>query len=87
MHDTVKARYEFHVHRHMIDTDANYWILYDGPEPLFVAQRRSYEDFCEKFDFNEETHTVEVFTTRKGNQFIYWYDAKIGADCLSIAPQ
>lgn len=87
MKNTINAKYGYHIHKHMTDTDADYLVLYDGRSPLFVAQRCSYADCCEELECNELAHVCEVFVTRQGNQFIYWRDEEIDVDYLTKVPQ
>ena len=48
-----------------------------------MAQKRSYEDYKDEERQNEMFRRYEVFTTVKGNQFIYWRDEEIDADYIT----
>ena len=88
MKDTIKAKEEYRVVkvRNIITGEEGYRID-DGAQPLFVAQRRSWEDYKDEKEQNECFHQCEVFTTGKGNQFIYWRDEEIDADYITKVPK
>lgn len=72
MKDTIKAKDEYHVRKvRNIVTGAEGYRIDDGANPLFVAQKCSYNDYQYEKRNNECFHECEVFTTVKGNQFIY----------------
>lgn len=68
-----------------IITGKTCYLIKDGEEPLFVAQRRTMEDFLDEVENggNECAHIVEVFETIKGNRFIYWRDEESGEDFIT----
>ena len=74
MKDTIKARTGYRVIPVINKrTGEKFSIINDGEIPLFIAKKRSFEDYeCEMS--NNEAATCEIFTTVKGNQFIYWRD-------------
>lgn len=84
MRDTIKAKEGYTVAkgRNKVTGEVCYCI-YDGSNPLFVAQKRSYEDYQDEKQQNECFNLCEVFTTVKGNQFIYWRDEEIDADYIT----
>ena len=84
MKDTIKAINGFRVVKvkNIITGDVGYRID-DGMKPLFVAQKRSYVDYKDEERQNEMFRFCEVFTTDKGNQFIYWRDDEIDADYIT----
>lgn len=88
MRDTIKAKDNYQVVkvRNIITGEEGYRVD-DGAQPLFVAQRRSWEDFQDEKRQNECFHQCEVFTTAKGNQFVYWRDEEIDADYISKVPK
>lgn len=55
----------------------------DGVNPLFVAKERTMDEYLDESFNNECFERMEVFTTRKGNQFIYWRDNEIDADYIT----
>ena len=59
--------------------------VYDGEVFLFEGERRSYEDYVEEVvnEGNEMARKCEVFTTVKGNQFVYWRDEEADWDLIT----
>lgn len=88
MKDTIKAKEEYRVVkvRNIITGEEGYRID-DGAQPLFVAQKRTWEDYKDEKEQNECFNQCEVFTTAKGNQFIYWRDEEIDADYITKVPK
>lgn len=88
MRDTIKAKdgYRIVKVKNIITGEEGYRID-DGCNPLFVAQKRSYEDYKDEERQNEMFRRCEVFTTVKGNQFIYWRDEEIDADYITKVPK
>ena len=84
MRNTINARefYQVTKGRHKVTNEVLYGV-YDGEQLLFAAERRSYEDYLDEKEGNEMFHLCEVFTTKKGNQFIYWRDEEIDKDFLN----
>lgn len=88
MRDTIKAKDGYHIVKvKNIITGEEGWRIDDGGTPLFVAQKRSYEDYLYEKDDNEMFNLCEIFTTVKGNQFIYWRDEEIDADYITKVPK
>lgn len=88
MRDTIKAKDAYHIVKVVnIITGEEGWRIDDGCNPLFVAQKRSYEDYLDERQQNECFNQCEVFTTAKGNQFIYWRDEEIDADYITKVPK
>ena len=58
-------------------------ILKDGDEPIMVCYIRSYADYVDEKRQNECFCEYEVFTTQKGNQYIYWRDEEIDRDFIT----
>lgn len=87
MKDTIKAKDAYRVKKvkNIITGEEGYRID-DGNNPLFVAQMRSYADYEDEKRQNECFCFCEVFTTAKGNQFIYWRDEEIDADYITKVP-
>lgn len=84
MRDTIKAKNGYHVYkvRNMVTGEEGYRID-DGKTPLFIAQKRSYEDYKDEERENEMFRRCEIFTTVKGNQYIYWRDEEIDEDYIT----
>ena len=57
--------------------------VYDGEEPIFVAKKKSVEEFKDEARQNEAFELCEVFITTKGNTFAYWRDNEIDADYIT----
>ena len=74
MRNTIKAKIGYEV-RHLKNKPDKVRV-YDGEVFLFEGERRSYEDYVEEVvnEGNEMARKCEVFTTVKGNQFVYWRD-------------
>lgn len=88
MRNTIKAKDGYRVVKcRNIVTREECYRIDDGCEPLFVAQNRSYEDYLDEKEQNECFNQCEVFTTVKGNQFIYWRDEEIDADYITKVPK
>lgn len=88
MRDTIKAKDGYHVVKvRNIATGEEGYRIDDGCNPLFVAQKRSYEDYQDEKQQNECFNQCEVFSTVRGNQFIYWRDEEIDADYITKVPK
>ena len=88
MQDTIKSKDGYHVRKvKNIITGAESYRIDDGDNPLLVARKRSYADYQDEKRNNECFLECEVFTTVKGNQFIYWCDEEIDADYITRVPE
>ena len=84
MKDTIKARTGYRVINASVKrTGEKFSIINDGDIPLFIAKKRSFEDYECEMSNNESATTCEIFTTVKGNQFIYWRDDEIDEDYIT----
>lgn len=83
MRDTIKAKTGYVV-KHL-KSDPNTIRLYDGDNFVFQGELRTYEDYVnECVNGNDETAVkYEVFTTVKGNQFVYWRCEEYDEDYLT----
>ena len=83
MKNTIKAKNGYVVKQ--LKSDPNRVRVYDGEVFLFEGERRSYEDYVEEVvnEGNEMARKCEVFTTTKGNQFIYWRDEEADWDLIT----
>ena len=87
MRNTIKAKVGYVIWSKK--SKPNKVIVCDGDDVLFEGERRSWEDYKnEVLDYgNEMAHKVEVFTTVKGNQFIYWRDEETDEDFITKVEQ
>ena len=84
MRDTIKSRAGYHVRKVVnIVTGREGYRVDDGCNPLFVAIKRPYSEYKDDERNNEMFRFCEVFTTVKGNQFIYWRDDEIDEDYIT----
>lgn len=84
MRNTIKAKDGYHVYKvRNIATGEEAYRIDDGTTPLFIAQKRSYEDYKDEERQNEMFRRCEIFTTVKGSQYIYWRDEEIDADYIT----
>ena len=83
MRNTIKAKNGYIV-KHL-KSDPTQVRVYDGEVFLFEGERRSYEDYVEEVvnEGNEMARKCEVFTTTKGNQFVYWRDEEADWDLIT----
>lgn len=84
MRNTIKPKDGYHVKKvKLIDTGEVRYRIDDGEQPLLIAKKRSWDDYLDEKEGNECFHMCEVFTTVKGNQYIYWRDEEIDADYIT----
>ena len=84
MRNTIKAKDGYHVYKvKNIVTGEEAYRIDDGTTPLFIAQKRSYEDYKDEERQNEMFRRCEIFTTVKGSQYIYWRDEETDADYIT----
>ena len=88
MKDTIKSKEGYRVINVRFSAIFPAWIsiVFDGTRPLFTAEKRSYNEYQDEKRNNESFSQYEVFTTVKGNQFIYWRDEEIDADYITKVP-
>ena len=88
MKDTIISAHGYHVVKgwHIITGERCYRID-EGSKHLFVARKRSYEDYQDEKHQNECFNQCGIFTTVEGNQFIYWRDEEIDADYITEVPK
>lgn len=88
MTDTIKAKNGYRVKKvKNIITGETAYRIDDGEQPLFVAQKKSREEYESNKSENEAFMVCEVFTTVKGNQFIYWRDNELDEDYITKVPK
>ena len=87
MRNTIKAKVGYVVWYHK--NEPNKVIVCDGDDVLFEGEKRSWEDYKDEVldEGNEMAHKCEVFTTVKGNQFIYWRDEESDEDFITKVEQ
>ena len=83
MRNTIKAKVGYVVWHRKSNPDKI--TVCDGDDILFKGEQRSWEDYKDEVldEGNEMAHKVEVFTTVKGNQFIYWRDEENDWDLIT----
>ena len=88
MKNTIKAKDGFRViSLRNRDSRMEICAIFDGRKPLFIAQKCTYEDYQDEKQKNECFNQCEIFTTVKGNQFIYWRDEEIDTDYITKVPE
>ena len=87
MKNTIKAKDGYVVRhtRYPLNPRGDKVYVLDGEHLLFKAKERSMDDYIDEYkDGNNECAVkYEVFTTVKGNQFIYWGDTETGEDFIT----
>ena len=86
MQDTITAKTGYKVYHNKLNRREIH--VYDGKELLFDGEERSWDDYideCVKGN-NEMALQMDVFTTDRGNQFVYWIDLETGEDFVSRVP-
>ena len=58
-------------------------VVADGDDVIMFALLTPYSEYLGEKESNECFHLCEVFTTRKGNQYIYWRDEEWGEDHIT----
>lgn len=83
MRNTIKAKVGYEVRR--LKSNPNCVGVYDGDECLFQGILRTYEDYVDEcVEGGDETAVrCEIFTTVKGNQFVYWRCEEYDEDYLT----
>lgn len=88
MKDTIKAKIGYivkYLYNKETKERTGFANVYDGEEKLYRAEMRTFEDYKDEVlqGNNECAGLMEIFTTEKGNQFIYWVDFETGEDFLT----
>ena len=74
MKDTVRARHGYVVNpARCLITGKELAQITDGPNVVAVAERKDLAQFFEQ-DEKGEVYYHEIFTTVKGNRFLFWKD-------------
>lgn len=73
---TVKNNY------HDIRTGQKVRVLFDGDVMIMGGHIKTMQDHIKEMEQNECYHVCEIFTTIKGNQFIYTRDEELDEDYL-----
>ena len=86
MKNTITAKTAYKVFHSKIDP-CNIRV-YDGKELLFDGEERSWDDYIDECvkNNNDMALKMDVFTTDRGNQFVYWIDLETGEDFVSRVP-
>ena len=64
-------------------TGEKFALVYDGEEKIMCAVACSMAELTAELQDNECFHICEVFTTMKGNQFIYARDEEMDVDFVA----
>ena len=87
MRNTIKAKFEYIVKAGRIvcgdGRKIEIYTLYDGNEFIMIAKKASWEQYKDEAKDNECFNKCEVFTSRKGKQYIYWRDEEADIDYLT----
>lgn len=62
-------------------------VLLDGQEVVMLCELKSYDIYKEEAKDNECFEKCDVFTTQKGNQYIYWRDNELDEDYITKVSQ
>lgn len=62
-------------------------VLLDGQDVVMLCELIPYERYVDEARDNECFEKCEVFTTQKGNQYIYWRDNELDEDYLTRVAQ
>lgn len=57
--------------------------LMDGQKVVMICYLKTLEEYEENKKDNECFNKLEVFTTQKGNQYIYWRDEELDEDYIT----
>lgn len=82
MHNTIKAKDHYRVCKSRV-LEENERAVYDGGCLLMFAEVKTYAEYLYHKQYNECFVQREVFTTQKGNQFIYWTDNELVTDYIT----
>lgn len=69
------------------DKTDNRRVLLDGQNVVMLCELMPYELYKEEASDNECFEKCEVFTTQKGNQYIYWRDNELDKDYITKVSQ
>lgn len=85
MRNTIEAKHGgYHcrkLYRNEEHTDFIYMVM-DGEQPVMYANPVDWKFYISEKEGNECFNLCEVFTTIKGNQFIYFRDEEIDVDYI-----
>lgn len=80
MKDTIKAKTGYIVRQY--SKTGNVY-LFDGDNPIMKVELASENDYKDNKEWNECFKFCEKFTTKKGNEYLYWQDTETGIDYLT----
>ena len=86
MKDTIKAKEGYWIGKNQMlsyNYGENARAVLDGQKVVMICTMTSLEEYQENREQNECFMQCEVFTTRDGNQFIYWTDIETGEDFIT----
>lgn len=88
MKNTITAKVGYWIGRQSnLDKSSNHRVLLDGQNVIMLCELKPYEIYKEEAKENECFEKCEVFTTQKGNQYIYWRDNELDEDYITKVPQ
>lgn len=81
MRNTIKPKIEYIVYKSYDKTEKkDMLVLFDGETLIMYAYKAPWEQYLYEAENNETFHQCEVFTSRKGKQYIYWRDEEADID-------
>lgn len=83
MKDTIKSKAGYRIRAGKNIHGEIIKIIYEGDNILFWAYPMNMSEYKYHKENNEAFNFCEVFTTRGGNQFIYWRDEEIDRDYIT----
>ena len=84
MKNTITAKVGYWIGKEPgLDKSSTRRVLLDGQTPIMFCDVVPYERYKEEARDNECFEKCEVFTTQKGNQYIYWRDNELDEDYIT----
>ena len=82
--DTIKAKQGYYVKKCTKNGEPTPYIaILDGEDLIFIAEQMDKTIFYAERDDNETFNLMEIFTTVKGNRFVYWRDEELDEDYIT----
>lgn len=82
---TIQPKEAFRVKKvRNVITGQKAYMVYDGNEPLMVAEMKDYVEYKDNKRDNECFRFCETFKTEIGATYIYWRDEELNADYITI---
>lgn len=84
LRNTIKPTFEYIVYKSYDNINKkDMLVLFDGEILIMYAYKATREQYEDEAKNNEAFHKCEVFTSRKGKQYIYWRDEEADIDYLT----